>query len=99
MIALKIRVDPAPAIETAWCASVARAGSPIVTTTEAGFECDRLGVGAEGDDRLHASGRTTASPSRSPPETLRGLHHFETLIAAEDRLYVAADGAIYAFVF
>ena len=28
---------------------------------------------------------------------MRGLHHFQTLIAAEDRLYVAADGAIYAF--
>ena len=34
-----------------------------------------------------------------PPETMRGLHHFQTLIAAKDRLYVAADGAIYAFAF
>jgi len=28
-----------------------------------------------------------------------GLRHFQTLIATEDRLYVAADGTIYAFVF
>ena len=25
---------------------------------------------------------------------MRGLHHFQTLIAAEDRLYVAADGTV-----
>jgi len=30
---------------------------------------------------------------------MRGLHHFQTLIAGEDRLYVAADGTIYAFAF
>jgi hypothetical protein len=28
-----------------------------------------------------------------------GLRHFQTLIATEDRLYVAADGSIYAFGF
>jgi nucleotidyltransferase/DNA polymerase involved in DNA repair len=30
---------------------------------------------------------------------MRGLHHFQTLIAAEDRLYVAADDTVYAFAF
>jgi hypothetical protein len=30
---------------------------------------------------------------------MAGLRHFQTLIAAEDRLYVAADGSIYAFRF
>jgi hypothetical protein len=28
-----------------------------------------------------------------------GLHHFQTLIATRDRLYVGADGRIYAFAF
>jgi hypothetical protein len=28
-----------------------------------------------------------------------GLHHFQTLIATEDRLCLRADGQIYAFVF
>jgi len=30
---------------------------------------------------------------------MRGLHHFQTLIATADRLYVAADGTVYAFAF
>jgi hypothetical protein len=31
----------------------------------------------------------------SPP--LAGLRHFQTLIAADGRLYVGADGRLYAF--
>ena len=99
LVALKIRVDPAPAIETAWCSSVARAGSPIVTTTDGHSDPIVLVVGAEGDNRLHAFRADDGEPLATPPETMRGLHHFQTLIAAEDRLYVAADGAIYAFAF
>jgi hypothetical protein len=34
-----------------------------------------------------------------PSQAMTGLHHFQTLIATEDRLYVAADGSIYAFRF
>jgi hypothetical protein len=30
---------------------------------------------------------------------MSGLRHFQTLIAIEDRLHVAADGNIYAFRF
>ncbi len=99
LIALKIRVDPASTIETAWCASVSRAGSPIVTTTDGRSDPIVWVVGAEGDNRLHAFKADNGEPLATPPETMRGLHHFQTLIAAEDRLYVAADGAIYAFAF
>ena len=99
LIALKIRADPAPTIETAWCASVARAGSPIVTTTDGRSDPIVWVVGAEGDDRLHAFRADNGEPLATPPETMCGLHHFQTLIASEDRLYVAADGTIYAFAF
>ena len=99
LVALKIRVDPAPAIETAWCASVARAGSPIVTTTDGRSDPIVWVVGAEGDNRLHAFRAVSGEPLATPRETMRGLHHFQTLIAGEGRLYVAADGAIYAFAF
>ena len=100
LIALKIRTDPAlTMIETAWCASVARAGSPIVTTTDGRSDPIVLVVGAEGDNRLHAFRADNGEPLATPPETMRGLHHFQTLIASEDRLYVAADGTIYAFAF
>ena len=97
LIALKIHADPAPRIETAWCASVARAGSPIVTTTDGRSDPIVWVVGAEGDDRLHAFRADNGEPLATPPETMRGLHHFQTLIASEDRLY--ADGTIYAFAF
>jgi outer membrane protein assembly factor BamB len=99
LIALKIRVDPTPAIETAWCGSVERAGSPIMTTTDGHSDPIVFVVGAEGDNRLHAFRADNGAPLATPPETMRGLHHFQTLIAAEDRLYVAADGTIYAFAF
>jgi hypothetical protein len=32
-------------------------------------------------------------------EAMSGVRRFQTLIAAEDHLYVAADGRIYAFSF
>ena len=99
LIALKIRVYPAPAIETAWCGSVAHAGSPIVTTTDGRADPIVLVVGAEGDNRLHAFRADSGEALATPPETMRGLHHLQTLIAAEDRFYVAADDAIYAFAF
>jgi hypothetical protein len=30
---------------------------------------------------------------------MTGLHHLQTLIATGDRLYIGADGRIYAFSF
>jgi hypothetical protein len=32
-------------------------------------------------------------------EPLRGLRHMQSLLATRDRLYVGADGRIYAFEF
>jgi outer membrane protein assembly factor BamB len=99
LIALKIRADPAPSIETAWCRAVERAGSPIVTTTADRADPIVWVVGAEGDNRLHAFVADTGEPLANPTQIMHGLHHFQTLIAADDRLYVAADGTIYAFDF
>jgi len=55
-------------------------------------------VGAEGDNRLHAF-RGDTGEHLSSSQALTGLRHFQTLIAAGDRLYVGADGRIYAFAF
>ena len=99
LIALKIRVDPAPAIETAWCDAVVGNGSPIVTTADGRADPIVFVVGAQGDNQLHAFRGDDGEPLASPAERMRGLHHFQTLIAAGDRLYVAADGAVYAFAF
>jgi hypothetical protein len=57
-------------------------------------------VGAEGDNRLHGFRGDTGEPlAAAPTSAMTGLRHFQTLIATPDRLYVGADGGIYAFVF
>ena len=59
-------------------------------------------VGAEGDNRLHGYRGDTGEPiftGGGRDEAMRGLHHFQTLIVARDRLYVAGDGRVYAFEF
>jgi hypothetical protein len=57
-------------------------------------------VAAEGDNQLHAFHALTAKELFSGGGvTMNGLHHFSTLIAANHHLYVAGDGAVYAFTF
>ena len=93
---LRLRAGTSPAIETAWCAPLSGAGSPIVTTTDGHSEPVVWILGAEGDNRLHGfRGDTGAQLFAGPP--LAGLRHFQTLIAADGRLYVGADERLYAF--
>jgi hypothetical protein len=98
VIALKVQPGNPPAIRTAWCASAQGAGSPIATTTDGHSNPIVWILGAEGDNRLHAFKGDSGEPLFTS-ESLAGLRHFQTLIATEDRLYVAADGRVYAFAF
>jgi outer membrane protein assembly factor BamB len=95
---LKIGVGERPSIAPAWCGNVIGAGSPIVTTTDSGSDPIVWMVGAEGDNRLHGFKGDTGAPLVTSP-TLAGLRHFQTLIATKDRLFVGADGRVYAFAF
>jgi hypothetical protein len=100
LTALKIHAGSPPAIETAWCGVSTGRGSPIVTTTDGHSNPIIWIVGVEGDYRLHGFRGDTGEPlfaGGGSAELMMGLHHFQTLIAAEDRLYVAADGRVYAF--
>ena len=57
-------------------------------------------LGAEGDNQLHGFRADTGETLfAGPHQAMAGLRHLQTLIATEDRLYVAADGNIYAFRF
>jgi hypothetical protein len=98
LIALEIVGVPAPAINFVWCASVSGNGSPIVTTTDGTSNAIVWVVGAQGDNELHAFNGQTGAPIFSS-SALQGLHRFQTLIATEDHLYIAADGTVYAFSF
>ena len=93
---LRLRAGTPPAMETAWCAALSGAGAPIVTTTDGHSDPIVWILGAEGDNRLHGfRGDTGEVLFTGPP--LVGLRHFETLIAADGRLYIGADGRLYAF--
>jgi len=95
---LKIRSGSPPEMTTAWCGAVKGRGSAIVTTTEGRASPIVWILGAEGDGRLHAFRGDTGAPIVSS-QPMSGLRHFQTLIATQDRLYVGADGRIYAFTF
>jgi hypothetical protein len=73
-----------------------------VTTTDGHSNPIVWAVGAEGDDRLHGYRGDTGAvlfDGGGPGDGMSGLHHFQTLIATDSRIYVAADGQIYAFAF
>ena len=98
LTALKITAGPPPAMTTAWCAPLRGAGSAMVTTTDGHSNPTVWIVGAEGDNRLHGY-RGDSGQQIFLSEPLAGLRHFQTLIATQDRLYVGADGRVYAFSF
>jgi outer membrane protein assembly factor BamB len=100
LVVLKIRADPAPSIETAWCGNVASVhGSPIVTTTDGRSNPIIFALGAQGDHRLYAFRGDTGELLVSPRDRVPGTKDFGTLIAADGRLYVTGGGKIYAFTF
>ncbi len=99
---LKITGVPTPAIATAWCAILASTGSPIVTTTDGTSNPIFWMVGAEGDNMLHGyegdNGAVLFNGGRRTNK-MTGLRRFQTILAAEDRLYVTGDNQLYAFSF
>ncbi|HEY1614257.1 MAG TPA: PQQ-binding-like beta-propeller repeat protein [Rhizomicrobium sp.] len=87
-------------ITVAWCAALNGRGSPIITTTEGKANAIVWVVGAEGDNELHGFNVLTGDVVFSGTNTqMSGLHHFETILAAENHMYVAADNKVYAFTF
>lgn len=95
---LAITAQPAPAIRTAWCASLASTGVPTVTTSDGVADPIVWMAGSEGDMLLHAfRGDTGQVLFAGAPMTQ--LRRFVTPIAAEGRLYVAADQRVFAFTF
>ncbi len=82
----------------AWCAKLSGAGAPIVTTSDGSADPLVWVVGAQGDGKLHGfdalDGRTVFDGGG---QSMTGLRHFETILAADRHFYVAGTGRIYAF--
>ena len=95
---LAITAQPAPSITTAWCASLASTGVPIVTTSDGVADPVVWIVGSEGDALLHGYRGDTGQVLFSGAPMTR-LRRFVVPVAAEGRLYVAADERIFAFAF
>jgi outer membrane protein assembly factor BamB len=99
---VEIRAGAPPSLATAWCGAFSGRGAPIVTTTRGGSNPIVWILGAEGDNRLHGfrgdNGAVLFAGGGSGDQ-MTGLHHLQTLLAADGRLYVGADGRLYAFAF
>ncbi len=96
---LSVGTGSAP-IHEVWCAALNGAGAPIVTTTNGAANPLVWIVGAEGDNLLHGFNAMTGSVVfAGNGQSMTGLRHFQTLLAANKHLYVGSDGKVYAFTF
>jgi len=106
LVALKISSANPPTISVAWCADNHGRGAPIVTTTDAsGSEPVVWTIGAEGTDplsanRLFAYNGETGDPLFSgggENENMTFVRRFQTPIAVNGRIIVAADNRLFIF--
>jgi hypothetical protein len=98
---LKISGGSPPTMVTAWCAAFKGGASPVVTTTDGQSNPIIWIIGAEGDGRMHGYRGDTGEPlflGGGPDDVTIGVRHFQTVLPADDKLYVAADRRIYAFL-
>lgn len=98
LTALKITGDAANPITTAWCGAFSGRGAPVVTTSDGTANPIVWVVGADGDSLLHGfRGTDGVALFTGAGVSMTGLHHFQTMLVAGGRIYVAADGMVYAF--
>ena len=89
----------ASAIATAWCASFNGSGAPIVTTTDGTSNPIVWVAGAQGDGKLYGFRGTDGALLAAVAGGRAPIEIFQTVLWANGRFYVAADGAVYAFAY
>ena len=87
------------AIATAWCASFNGSGAPIVTTTDGTSNPIVWVVGAQGDGKLYGFRGTDGELLAAASGGGAAIERSQTILWANGRFYVAAKGAVYAFVY
>jgi len=100
LVALKLGATAPPTITVAWCADTPGRGAPIVTTTDGASVPIVWSVGAESSNRLYAfNGETGAVlfAGGGPADQMRLIRRFQTPIAVNGRIVVAADQELYVF--
>jgi hypothetical protein len=93
-----LKVTPS-VVSTAWCASYAGAGSPIVTTTDGKLNPIVWVAGAQGNGKLYGFRGTDGKLLAAVAGGGAPIESYQTILWANDRFYVAANGAIYAFAY
>jgi len=100
LVALQIGASEPPTISVAWCANNQGRGSPIVTTPDGTADPVVWTVGSESSNRLHAFDGETGDllfSGGGPGEQMTLVRRFQTPIAVDGRIFVAADNQLYAF--
>jgi outer membrane protein assembly factor BamB len=92
-----LKITPS-AIATRWCAAFGGSGAPIVTTTNGKAPIVWV-AGAQGDGKLYGFRGTDGARLAAVAGGSAAIEQFQTVLSANGRLYVAADGAVYAFVY
>jgi hypothetical protein len=100
LVSVRIVPGAPPTMQLAWCAGSAQSGSPIATTTDGTSEPIVWAVGAESDQRLHGYDGDTGAVifnGGGAFDAMASTSRFITPIVAKGRIFVAADGRLYAF--
>lgn len=91
--------DP-PQMATAWCTPSFGKGAPVFTTSGDGADPLVWFIGTEGNDQLHAVNADTGEvvfDGGGSANKMGNVRRYETPMIAKGRVFVAGDGAIYAF--
>ena len=100
LVAVKIAPGAPPQLSLAWCAGTGGVGSPIATTTDGTSNPIVWAIGTEGDQRLHGYDGDTGAEvfaGGGAGDAMTATSRFNTPIVAKGRIFVAADGQLYAF--
>jgi hypothetical protein len=100
LVAVKIAPGSPPQLSLAWCAGTGSAGSPIVTTSDGTSNAIVWVGGAEGDQRIHGYDGDTGAvvfAGGGAGDAMGSTSRFITPIVAKGRIFVAANGQLYAF--
>jgi hypothetical protein len=100
LTAVLVPASATPTAQVRWCASQHGLGSPMVSTTDGTAHPIVWSVGAEGDGRLRGFDGSTGAAlfgGGGAGDVMGLVRRYQTPILAGGRIYVAGDGAVYAF--
>ena len=100
LVALRIGPTAPPTVDVAWCANNHGRGSPMVTTIDGTSEPVVWTAGSESSNRLHAFNGETGEvlfDGGGENDQMSLVRRFQTPIAVNGRIFVAADQELYSF--